>query len=157
MFTINFILVFLNVFTISCSNDPQDPPEIATDGGKVTYEQVVDNLEIPWGMVFLPNGDVLVTERKGEILRIQGWKVTAKLDGVPEVYQRGQGGLLDIELHPNFETNNIIYLSYSSSEGAGNGGNTAIMKARLEGNSLMDKEILYKASHGDQEPKCHPF
>jgi len=63
---------------------------------------------------------------------------------IPEIYVRGQGGFLDIELHPNYEENGWIYFSYSSSEGDGKGGNTAIMRAKLEGNSLINLEQLYK-------------
>ena len=146
MFFTMLSLLLLNVLTFSCSDDPEDPPEIALDSGEVTFEQVMDDLDIPWGMVFLPDGDILVTERSGEILRVSNWQVAAKLEGVPEVYERGQGGLLDIELHPDFENNSLLYLSYSSSEGSGKGGNTAIMKAKLEGNTLMDQVVLYKAT-----------
>jgi len=66
------------------------------------------------------------------------------INNIPEIYVRGQGGFLDIELHPNYEENGWIYFSYSSSEGDGKGGNTAIMRAKLEGNSLINLEQLYK-------------
>jgi len=125
----------------------QDPPEINQENITIAFEKVVGDLNVPWGMVFLPNGDLLITERKGEIRRVSNWQLQdEKISGVPEVYESGQGGLLDIVLHPDFETNNILYLSYSSSEGSGNGGNTAIMKANLEGNSLVNQEVLYKAT-----------
>jgi len=96
-------------------------------------------------MAFLPNGDILITEKGGEIRIIRNKKVLDEpIKGVPEVYLRGQGGLMDIELHPDFEKNNWLYLSYSSTEGPGNGGNTAIARFTLVGNRLKDQKILYK-------------
>jgi quinoprotein glucose dehydrogenase len=68
------------------------------------------------------------------------------ITGVPEVYQQGQGGLLDIALHPNYGTNGWIYITYSSSEGKGEGGHTALMRAKLDGNRLTDQKVLYKAT-----------
>jgi len=139
-------LLFLNASAASCSNGTEYHTTIIQENNKVSYEKVVKGLRVPWGMVFLPNGDMLITERNGEIRRVINWQLAKEpISGVPKVYQRGQGGLLDIELHPNFVDNQILYLSYSSSEGEGNGGHTAIMRAKLEGNSLVDQEVLYKA------------
>ncbi len=109
-----------------------------------TTEVVVPDLNIPWGMVFLPDGSMLITEKTGEIIHFKDGKKTT-INGVPEIYVRGQGGLMDIELHPNYESNGWIYLSYASSEGEGDGGNTAIMRAKLENNTLVYKKVLYKA------------
>ena len=113
---------------------------------KFKVETVVPDLEIPWGMVFLPDGAMLVTERKGELIHFKdGIKTLVK--NVPEVYFEGQGGLLDITLHPNYEVNGWIYFSFSSNiENVGKGGNTTIMRAKLNNFELTDKEILYKAT-----------
>ena len=108
-------------------------------------ELVVDDLEIPWGMAFLPDGSMLITEKNGEIIHFKDGEKTS-ISGGPDVYQRGQGGLLDVELHPDYSNNGWIYLSYSSDDGGGSGGNTAIIRANLEGNSLVNSELLYKAS-----------
>ena len=107
---------------------------------------VVPDLKIPWGMVWLPDGDMLVSERSGSILRLRDGNVVGQIEGVPEVHINSQGGLMDLELHPNFEKNNWLYFSYSSREGEGNGSNTAIARARLRDNSLEDYEMLYKAT-----------
>lgn len=140
-----FLLV--TTWATSCSNGSGYPKEIQDDTGKVRVEKVVGGLDIPWGMVFLPNGDMLITERKGQIRRVRDGELIEKpLDGVPEVYEHGQGGLMDIELHPNFEDNRLLYISYSTKEGPGSGGNTAIMRAKLDGNALVDKKVLYKAT-----------
>ena len=99
----------------------------------------------PWGMVFLPNGDMLVTEKEGEIRIIREGKILEeKIGGVPNIHVQGQGGLMDIELHPQFDQNRWIYLSYSSSEGGGSGGNTTIARFTLVNNELKEKIILYK-------------
>lgn len=141
------ILIFFETLATACS--PDEPDEIQKNNSTISYEKVIGGLKIPWGMVFLPSGpgDMLITERKGEIRRVSNWILQKEpIEGVPEVYTNGQGGLLDIELHPHFEENGWLYLSYSSPEGSGSGGNTAIMRARLEGNTLVDQQILYKAT-----------
>ena len=108
-----------------------------------TQESVVDGIRNPWGMAFLPEGDMLVTEKSGKLLLVESGKVT-EIQNLPKIYVRGQGGLMDIELHPNYRENGWIYLSYSSNDGSGYGGNTAIMRAKLKGNQLIDKQALYK-------------
>ncbi len=107
----------------------------------------VEGLTVPWGMVWLPDGDMLVSERKGEILRVRDGSVVGRLDGVPEVQAKGQGGLMDLELHPDYANTGWLYITYSSQTGEGSGSHTAVMRARLsdEGDSLVGKEVLYKA------------
>ena len=110
-----------------------------------TTEVIVPELNIPWGMVFLPDDSMLITEKEGKLIHyIDG--VKSNIDGLPTVLARGQGGLLDIELHPNYKSNGWIYFSYSSPEGEGEGANTAIMRTKIEGNKLVNSELLYKAS-----------
>ncbi len=110
-----------------------------------TTETIIDDIAVPWGMVWLPDGDMLVTNRAGELYRAGDGKPSKTIAGVPEVHANGQGGLLDIELHPNYTDNGWIYISYSSPEGEGRGSHTAIMRAKLQGNSLVEQEVLYKA------------
>jgi len=109
-----------------------------------TAELVVSGIQNPWGMVFLPNGGILITEKAGKLLLYKSGKTT-EIDNVPKVYLRGQGGLLDIKLHPDYEENGWLYLSYASSNGSSKGGNTTIMRAKLSKNSLIEKQLLYKA------------
>ncbi|WP_339144919.1 PQQ-dependent sugar dehydrogenase [Croceitalea sp. MTPC5] len=108
-----------------------------------TASLVVDGLQNPWGMVFLPNGKILTTEKAGKLLLFQNGSKT-EITNLPNIYVRGQGGFLDVELHPNYNENGWIYFSYSSSEGNESGGNTAIMRAKLVANQLTNKELLYK-------------
>lgn len=105
-------------------------------------ETVVDGLKVPWAVAWLPDGDMLVTERRGDLLRIKDGEVVAKIKGVPDVKAKSQGGLLDVVLHPDFASNQQVYLSYSAV--SGKGSNTAIARAKLEGDELTNLEVLYK-------------
>lgn len=134
---------FVLMTNLSCSQNEQNkaqPPENIL----FSAELVVPDLRIPWGMAFLPDASMLITEKSGVIYRVRDGQKT-EIGGVPPVYQRGQGGLLDIELHPDYEDNGWLYLSYSSEEGEGKGGHTAIARARLSGDQLSDLQVLYKA------------
>jgi aldose sugar dehydrogenase len=93
---------------------------IASEQATFDLVTVVSGLEHPWGMAFMPGGDVLVTERPGRLRIIRdGMLDPAPIGGVPPVYARGQGGLLDVALDPNFASNRVIYLSYAAT---GEGG-----------------------------------
>jgi glucose/arabinose dehydrogenase len=114
---------------------------------ELRLETVAVGLENPWGMAFLPDGRVLVTERPGRlrIVATDG-SLSAPLAGVPPVAAGGQGGLLDVALHPGFSDNRLVYLSYSE---PGDGGNsTAVARGRLEGNALREVEVIFS-----QQPK----
>ncbi|WP_420319805.1 PQQ-dependent sugar dehydrogenase [Flagellimonas sp.] len=109
-----------------------------------TAQELISDIQNPWGMAFLPNGAILITEKAGKLLLFNDGKTT-EINGLPEIYVRGQGGLLDVALHPNYRNNGWIYLSYSSSDGDGKGGNTTILRAKLDQNQLVNKKVLYKA------------
>lgn len=112
-----------------------------------SYKVIVPKLNIPWGFTFLPDGSILITEKTGELIHFKDGKKTT-ISGLPEIYVRGQGGLMDIILHPNYKDNGWIYFSYASSagDGDGDGGNTAIARAKLKDNRLVNLEVLYKAT-----------
>ena len=107
--------------------------------------KVVDGLEHPWGLAFLPDGRMLVTERPGRLRIVaDGWLVPEPVTGVPEVWDDGQGGLLDVALHPGFAENGLIYLSYASPDDD-NDAATAVARGRLVGARLEDVEEIYVA------------
>lgn len=107
-----------------------------------TTDTLYKDFKNPWGMVWLPDGRLLVTERAGEILVFNKDKYTGqKLIGLPAVYKQGQSGLFDIQLHPNYKKNGYIYFAYAK-PGTG-GGSTAIMRAKLKGNTLTEQQNIY--------------
>ena len=125
-------------------NFPQSRVQAPADSSQVTVQKLYDGLKNPWGMAWLPDGRLLVTERAGEILVFKNDKFTGqKLTGVPAVFNDGQGGLLDIKLHPDYKKNGWIYISYSKPvEG---GATTAIMRFKLNGNQLVEKKDIFLA------------
>ena len=140
----SILFIALVVFT-SCAQ-PKKKNDVALKIEPQSYkiEVVVKNLNNPWGMVWLPDGSMLITEKDGRLIHFKNGKKT-EIANVPKVYNSGQGGLLDIELHPNYAENGWIYITYSSEEGVGDGGNTALMRCKLEADSLTNIEKLYKA------------
>jgi aldose sugar dehydrogenase len=105
---------------------------------------VVTGLEHPWGMAFLPDGEILITERAGRVRIVRdGMLDPEPIEGVPEVYASGQGGLLDVALDPGFASNRVIYLSYAA---YGDGGNsTRVARARLGEGRLEDLQVIFTA------------
>lgn len=108
-------------------------------------DTVAQGLDVPWGMAFLPDGDILVTERSGQLFRFSDGKLKAIISGVPEVMAQGQGGLMDVVLHPKYKENGWIYISYSKKAPEGVGSNTAIFRAKLKNNQLVDQQEIFKA------------
>jgi glucose/arabinose dehydrogenase len=108
---------------------------------------VAKGLEHPWGMAFLPDGRMLVTERPGRLRIVsKDGKISKPVTGLPKIAAVGQGGLLDVALHPDFATNKLVYFSFSEPGVGGQG--TAAGRGRLEGNALKDVEVIFH-----QKPK----
>lgn len=139
-------LIFLTITFSACAQQQKENDITLEDDPKnYTTEVVVPNLQIPWGMTWLPDGSMLITEKSGELIHFKnGNKIS--IGNVPEVYNRNQGGLLDIELHPKYKENGWLYITYSSKEGTEKGGNTALIRAKLENNQLTRIEKLYKGT-----------
>lgn len=108
-------------------------------------DTVASGLDVPWGLAFLPDGDLLISERSGQLFRFGNGKLKAIVKGVPEVMAQGQGGLMDIVLHPKYAENGWIYISYSKKAPDGVAGNTAIFRAKLKNDELVDQQELFKA------------
>lgn len=105
---------------------------------------IAGGLARPWGLAFLPGGDILVTERPGRLRMVRGGRLQRRpVGGVPKVVARGQGGLLDVIAHPRFAENRLIYLSYAA-RGAGGVG-THVARARLDGGKLTDVRVIFAA------------
>jgi glucose/arabinose dehydrogenase len=128
---------------------------VAQDAGEFrrsTYHDfrivtVAEGLVNPWSMTFLPNGDMLVTERPGRLRIIRdGALISTSVEGLPEIYVRGQGGLLDVVAHPDFGRNSMLYISYSKPGEENGASTTAIIRARFENDALHDVEELFVAN-----------
>jgi glucose/arabinose dehydrogenase len=116
---------------------------IDTEAGKIKVETVADGLDYPWGLSFLPDGRLLITERAGHlrVLAPDG-SLSEPLVGVPKVVAKGQGGLLDVTLDPKFAENKLIYLSYAE---AGDGGaGTAVARGRLNDTGIEDVQVIFR-------------
>lgn len=135
-------LLLTILFSYSCAADAQNTS--LNSENKTNYELVVPELTNPWGFTFLPDNSIIINEKEGEMIHFKNGKKTI-IEGMPAVTLRGQGGLMDVELHPNFKENNLIYFTFASSEGEEKGANTSLMSAKLINNKLTDKKVLYKA------------
>jgi len=109
-------------------------------------ETVVSGLEHPWGMAFLPDGRILVTERAGRLRIVERGKLLASpVSGLPTIEPIGQGGLLDIVLHPDYQNNGWLYFSYAEpAEGFFTTDyGTAVARAKLDGNRLKELQVIF--------------
>lgn len=120
---------------------------IESSAGPVAVEPVAEGLAHPWGLAFLPDGSMLVTERPGRLRFVSAdGRMSDPLPGVPEVYAQRQGGLLDVALDPDFRSNRLVYLSFA--EPGEGGASTAVARGRLEQDGLRDVEVIFR-----QQPK----
>jgi aldose sugar dehydrogenase len=137
------LLVACNKSSSDSSTDTSTSA-ITSEKLKFTVDTIVTNLDNPWGMAFLPDGRVLVTELNGDIRIIkEGKLLDEKISNVPAVVASGQGGLLDIKLHPDYANNGWIYLTYSK-PGEG-GAATTLTRTKLQGNAFVNTEELFTA------------
>lgn len=116
---------------------------IDSSAGPLRVETVAEGLEHPWGLEFLPDGRMLVTERPGRLRLVTAeGDVGAPLAGVPAVFAEGQGGLLDVALDPAFAKNRLVYISYA--EPGEGGASTAVARGRLEDSALRDVQVIFR-------------
>ncbi|RJG44324.1 PQQ-dependent sugar dehydrogenase [Mesorhizobium sp. DCY119] len=128
-----------------------------TQKAKILAETVVDGLENPWGLAFLPDGGAIVTERDGRMRIIADGKLSEPVAGVPQVAASGQGGLLDVALSPDFATDNLIFFSFSEPGEGGQG--TAVARAKLvrDGASAKLEDLTTIFSMAKKTGTSHHF
>lgn len=108
-------------------------------------EVLAQELVFPWSMAFLPNGDMLLTERSGRLRQIVGGELQAEaVSGLPEFYVAGQGGLMDVRLHPDFVQNRLVYLSIAF--GSPDENALRVIRGRLEAGALENVEVVFTAA-----------
>src|SRR5215470_9855869 len=124
----------------------RDERTFQTEQYAIRVTTVVSDLSHPWSLAFLPDGDLLITERAGRLRRVHGGVLQRRpVDGTPRVHATSQEGLLDIALHPQFAQNHLLYLTYSK-EGAG-GTTVALARGRLDANALVDVKDVFVADN----------
>lgn len=145
LFTLSGFILLLLLTGATCAQQQTGDP---TGSGDVQVDNIISGLNHPWGLAFLPDGRMLVTERPGRLRIVSpDGTVSEALAGTPEVFARGQGGLLDVALDPDFANNQLVYLSFSE-PGSGGTASTALGRGRLENNSIADFTVIFR-----QEPK----
>jgi len=150
----NLIIIFGGLlFLIPCfliANKLQNWDESFEESEKESFkvENFSGGFDIPWGMVFLPNKDLIVSDINGKLWRINyKSKIKTKISGVPKVRYKGQGGLLDVQIHPNFINNNYIYIGFSDYlKNNKNKSFTSIHRFKLQNNNLIDEKIIFKTN-----------
>ncbi|MCG7990224.1 MAG: PQQ-dependent sugar dehydrogenase [Candidatus Thiodiazotropha lotti] len=138
----------ISLLLFACTAQPllADKP-IETEKQTIGYEIVTDQLSHPWAMVFMPDGAMLITEKNGKLryLDAAGNLDPIPIQGLPEIRAHGQGGLLDVTLHPDFESNRYIYISYA--ERTGNRYGTTVMRGKLKNHALEESEVIFRLSN----------
>lgn len=148
IFNLSILLIIISNF--SCAQDlkPLDSEgdnSILIDESNYEMELIFEDENIIWSIEFFEDNSILAAVKSGSLFHYtNGEKI--EISGLPEIYLRGQGGLMDIVFHPDFKENNWLYFSYASEDAGEKGGNTTISRARLINNNLVDLEVLYKAS-----------
>ncbi len=124
------------------NNDDWETKELGSEYEDLLLVNVADGLEHPWSIAFLPDGDYLVTERTGNLYQMDYDGNLTEISGVPEVYAQNQGGLLEVAIHPEFEDNNYVYLTYSKPNGDDETA-TALARGELQGDELTNVEDIF--------------
>lgn len=125
---------------------PDGPQELELSGTKYRVVPVVKGLVNPWSLTFLPNGDMLVTEKPGRLRIVRkGVLDPQPVTGTPEVVPQGQGGLLEVLPHPQFSANQYLYLTYSKA--CDKGATTALLRGRFDGKALTETRDLFVADN----------
>lgn len=140
---IKILYLFICCFFISLSTFSQKPT-IERDQGAIQVKTLAEDLEHPWAIAFLPDNRLLLTERPGR-LRVMDTAntVSEPIQGVPEVFAKGQGGLQDVAIDPDFAQNNYVYLTYAEM-GKDSTATTAFGRGVLKNNRLEDFRVLFR-------------
>ena len=143
-------IVTPGLVTSPIAQGASDGEKVASEKLTFTVETIAKGLSIPWGMAALPDGGMLITERTGalRLLDANGNLHPDPIQGTPSVQSSGQGGMLDVALHPDYKNNGWIYLSFSSPKASGEpgrGSNTALMRAKLANHKLVEQQLVFKA------------
>jgi glucose/arabinose dehydrogenase len=149
---IGAIALIVGSCTVPETNNPSivaQPTTSATATNKEltpnSFKQVTvaKDIERPWGMAWLPNGAILITERVGRVKILRNGSLEQiAIAEIPNLFVSGQAGLMDISLHPRFAQNNLVYLTYSSGNSQSN--HTSILRAKFDGKALLEPQVIFE-------------
>jgi glucose/arabinose dehydrogenase len=142
--------LMLPVATLAIAQ-PTTPPVQRSAHHDYRVVTIAEGLVQPWGMTFLPNGDMLVTEKPGRLRIVRNGKLLPNaVQGLPRLRAAGQGGLLDVLPHPNFASNRLLYISYSKPNADSTQAVTAVARARFENDRLTNVQDIFEANSWSQ-------
>lgn len=141
------LLAGLLIALITCQTAMANPATLIerldTQHHPLRLERLADSLNHPWSMAFLEDGDILIAERPGNLVKLDAQGTLTRIDGLPDVSQHGQGGLLDLALHPAYGAgNDWLYFTWSQPSSGGTSA-TTLSRARLDENALVEHDILF--------------
>ncbi|MEL6166105.1 MAG: PQQ-dependent sugar dehydrogenase, partial [Cyanobacteria bacterium J06628_3] len=127
------------------NNKPLFSDNNVTEAKNFKTTTVLRGLERPWGMEWLPDGAMLITERPGRVRIVRNGQLNPNpIAGVPEIFAVNQGGLMDVSVHPNFEKNRFVYFTYS--HGTSQANRTRVARATFDGSTLKNWEVIFEVS-----------
>ena len=140
--------LLLTVFAITaCTQKGADAPRSDTTPPthlKINIDTMATGLEYPWGIVFLPDGSALVTEKAGRLRLLKDGKLSTPISGVPLVLYKGQAGLFDVAMHPDYATNQFVYLSFA--KGTEKDNATTLIRAKFDGKTLSAVTQIFESN-----------
>ena len=153
-------LLFITLFSVLpllASDSDWDASIHNTEKVSFQVQTYIDGFDIPWGMAFMPDKRMLVTDRIGDIWIVakDGTNKVKVIGEVPSVRSKGQGGMLDVEVHPDFINNSFIYLTYSDI--SDNKFHTSLIRAKLVNNQLVDSEVIFRPKEQSFTKKTHHY
>ncbi|WP_316368546.1 PQQ-dependent sugar dehydrogenase [Candidatus Thiodiazotropha sp. CDECU1] len=139
------LVVLLTALLLSISINAS-AAAINTEKHLIDYETLVEGLYKPWSVAFLPDGGMLITEKRGTLRYVnrQGELEAKPITGLPRIREHGQGGLLDVVLHPDFKHNRWVYFSYAEPDGGTYG--TTVARGKLQGRYLEQLQTIFRMS-----------
>ena len=148
MATLLKTFLFLGILFFSACSEAEETQSLASKKEEFQIVTIADHLDHPWSLAFLPGGDYLVSERRGNLWRIRQNGQKTEINGVPPVYHQGQGGLLDVVPEPGFKDGGWLYFSYAAAADDNEDiANTEVARAKLSlrQNRLTDIEVIFRA------------
>ena len=144
---VRYLLLLTVIAITACTQKGADAPRsdtTATTDLKVNIETMATGLEYPWGIVFLPDGSALVTEKAGRLRLLKDGKLSTPISGVPLVLYKGQAGLFDVAMHPDYATNQFVYLSFA--KGTEKDNATTLIRAKFDGKTLSAVTQIFESN-----------